>query len=62
MKFLGTLAALLGALILMAVIIIVQRNYQRSWNDSVLTQQVAADNGDQAALDQESFASNNSPG
>jgi hypothetical protein len=51
MKFLGTLAALLSALTFMAVIIIVQRDYQRSWNGSVLTRQVAAANGDQAAIE-----------
>jgi hypothetical protein len=57
MKFLGTVAALLGALTFMAVIIIAQRDYQRSWNDRVLTQPAAADNGAPAVFDQESLAS-----
>jgi hypothetical protein len=41
----------------MAVIIIAQRDYQRSWSASVLIQPVAADNAAQTALDPESLAS-----
>ena len=58
MKTIGTVAAFLAAMTFMAGIIIAQRDYQRSWNDSnTLSQPVAANMAAPVALDHQNLAS-----
>jgi hypothetical protein len=57
MKTLGTVAAFISAVAFMAGIIIAQRDYQRSWNDTTLSQAVAANTTVPATLDHQNLAS-----
>ena len=57
MKTLGTVAAFLSAVTFMAGIIIAQRDYQRSWTDSTLSQPVATNTTAPATLEHQNLAS-----